>query len=116
MVSMRMNAGWLGLVLLMTPVAGWAADAPVRVMIVGDFHMSNPGRDLHNVTVDDMLSPARQAQIVAVTDALAAFKPTVVAAEWPADVAAERYAQYRAGTLSPSHNEVVQLGFRLAAK
>lgn len=33
------------------------ADAaePVSVMIVGDFHMSNPGRDLHNVQVDDVL-------------------------------------------------------------
>ena len=95
--------------------AGFAAPPPIQVMIVGDFHMSNPGRDLHNVQVDDMLSPARQAQIVAVTDALARFKPTAVAAEWPADLAAQRYVDYRAGKLPPSHNEVVQLGFRLAA-
>ncbi len=113
---MKPIAGLLGLALLCSPMAAGAADAPVQVMIVGGFHMSNPGQDLHNMTVDDMLSPARQAQIVAVTDALAAFKPTVVAAEWPADIAAERFAAYRAGTLPPSHNEVVQLGFRLAAK
>ncbi len=110
---MKMFAAALSLAFLAVPAA---AAEPVRVMIVGDFHMSNPGKDLHNVTVDDMLSPARQAEIAAVTDALAAFKPTVVAAEWPADVAAQRYAQYRAGALEPSHNEVVQLGFRLAAK
>jgi len=103
-------------VLLLMPAARAAEVPPVRVMIVGDFHMSNPGRDLHNVTVDDVLSQARQAQIVAVTDALARFKPTVVAAEWPADIAATRYADYRAGKLAPSHNEVVQLGFRLADK
>jgi hypothetical protein len=101
--------------LLFAPVASRAADAPVQVMIVGDFHMSNPGRDLHNVEVDDMLSPARQAQIAAVTEALARFHPTAVAAEWPTDIAAQRYADYRAGKLAPSHNEVVQLGFRLAA-
>jgi len=90
------------------------ADPPVRVMIVGIFHMSNPGRDLHNMTADDMLAPKRQAEIAAVTDALARFQPTLVAAEWPADIAAQRYDAYRKGTLAPSRNEVVQLGFRLA--
>jgi hypothetical protein len=83
-------------------------------MIVGDFHMSNPGRDMHNVTVDDVLSPRRQREIEAVTAGLNRFHPTVVAAEWPADLASERYARYLAGTLEPSRNEVVQLGFRLA--
>jgi hypothetical protein len=112
-IVMKTIAGILGVALLCLPAS--AADAPVRVMIVGGFHMSNPGQDLHNVQVDDMLSPTRQAQIVAVTDALAAFKPTAVAAEWPADIAAQRYGDYRAGKLAPSHNEVVQLGFRLAA-
>jgi len=110
-----MIAGFAGLALLFLSAASDAADAPVRVMIVGGFHMNSPGRDLHNVQVDDMLTPARQAQIAAVTDGLALFKPTAVAAEWPADIAAQRYADYRAGKLPPSHNEVVQLGFRLAA-
>jgi hypothetical protein len=96
-------------------VAARAAE-PVRVMIVGDFHMSNPGRDMHNATVDDVLTPRRQVEIAAAVDGLAAFRPTLVAAEWPADITSARYAEYRAGTLKPSHNEVVQLGFRLAAK
>lgn len=109
---MRIVTGLAVLALLMAPAL---AAEPVQVMIVGDFHMSNPGKDLHNMQVDDMLSPARQAQIAAVTDALARFKPTLVAAEWPADITAQRYADYRAGKLPPSHNEVVQLGFRLAA-
>lgn len=91
-----------------------AEPAPVEVMIVGDFHMSNPGRDIHNATVDDVLSPKRQREIEAVAAGLNRFHPTVVAAEWPADLASERYAKYLAGTLEPSHNEVVQLGFRLA--
>ncbi len=83
-------------------------------MIVANFHMANPGRDLHNVTVDDILSPPRQAEIAKVTAALSTFHPTAVMAEWPADVATQRYTQYLAGTLPPSGNEVVQLGFRLA--
>jgi hypothetical protein len=110
---MRWMAAVLGVALAMG--AALAADAPVAVMIVGDFHMSNPGRDLHNLSVDDMLAPKRQAQIAAVVAGLARFHPTAVAAEWPAGITSRRYADYRAGKLAPSHNEVVQLGFRLAA-
>jgi len=89
--------------------------APVKVMFVGVFHMANPGHDLHNLKVDDVLAPKRQAEIAALTSALARFKPTAVAAEWPANLVAERYPQYLAGTLPPSRNETVQLAFRLAA-
>jgi hypothetical protein len=95
------------------PTAASAQDV-TQVMIVGSFHMNNPGRDIHNVSVDDMLAPKRQAEIAAVTDALARFRPTMVDLEWPADIAAQRYEQYRKGTLKPSPNESVQLGFRLA--
>ncbi len=87
---------------------------PVEVMVVGVFHMSNPGHDLHNLTVDDVLEPKRQGEIAALTGALARFKPTKIGVEWPADVVIERYKQYLAGTLPASRNEVVQLGFRLA--
>jgi hypothetical protein len=99
----------------LTPIAGLAAEPakPVEVMVVGVFHMSNPGRDIHNLKVDDVLAPKRQGEIAAVTDALARFKPTKIGVEWPADIVAERYKLYLAGTLPPSQNEVVQLGFRL---
>jgi hypothetical protein len=106
------------LTLVLTPAVGLAAPpakpAPIEVMIVGVFHMSNPGHDLHNMQVDDVLAPRRQAEIAAITDNLARFKPTKVAVEWPKDIVEERYPKYLAGTLPPSHNEVVQLGFRLA--
>jgi hypothetical protein len=92
-----------------------APQPPVaEVMIVGVYHMSNPGRDLHNIAVDDVLTPRRQAEIAAAIAGLARFRPTKVATEWPADIVAERYPKYLAGTLAPSRNEVVQLGFRLA--
>ncbi|MBV9990308.1 MAG: hypothetical protein JOZ72_03365 [Alphaproteobacteria bacterium] len=90
------------------------ADDAVSVMIVGTFHMSNPGHDMHNVQVDDVLAPKRQAEIAAVAGALAKFRPTMVAVEWPADLTDQRYDALLKGTLAPSHNEVVQLGFRLA--
>ncbi|HTT97842.1 MAG TPA: DUF5694 domain-containing protein [Rhizomicrobium sp.] len=107
------RATLLAMTLAALPSLCGAAE-PVSVMIVGDFHMSNPGRDLHNMQADDMLAPGRQKEIAAVTDALAKFKPTLVAVEWPADIVDQRYPQYLDGTLAPSHNEVVQLGFRLA--
>jgi len=87
---------------------------PVEVMIVGVFHMSNPGQDLHNMQVEDVLAPRPQAQIAAVTKALARFHPDKVAVEWPEEAVAGRWPKYLAGTLPPSRNEVVQFGFRLA--
>ena len=88
--------------------------APVQVMVVGLFHLSNPGHDLHNMKVDDVLAPKRQAELAAITDALARFKPDKVAVEWPRETVDDRYPKYLAGSLPPSRNEVVQLGFRLA--
>lgn len=108
---------WLTLpMLFLAPVLSHAqaSPAPVEVMIVGVFHMANPGHDLHNLKVDDVLAPKRQAEIVALTNALARFKPDKLAIEWPKDVVEERYPKYLAGTLPPSPNESVQLGFRLA--
>jgi hypothetical protein len=105
------------LFLCLGPMTVWAAELPtkpIEVMVVGVFHMSNPGRDIHNLKVDDVLEPKRQGEIAALTDALSRFKPTKVGVEWPADLVAERYKQYLAGTYPPSRNEVVQLGFRLA--
>lgn len=110
----------LALVACCLPLAGSAQAPPaqpaqpVAVMVVGVYHMGNPGHDLHNMQVDDVLAPKRQAEIGAVTDALARFRPTTVAVEWPRDTVTARYARYQAGTLAPSRNEVVQLGFRLA--
>lgn len=102
------------------PATAPAATAPVaepppaQVLVLGTFHFSNPGLDLHNMAADDVLAPGRQAEIAEIVAALARFAPTVVAVEWPAALVDERYAKFRAGELAPSRNEVVQLGFRLA--
>ena len=90
------------------------AAEPSRVLIVGTDHFSNPGQDQANVESVDVSVPSRQAELQAVTDALAIFKPTLVGVEWPADAARTQYAQYLAGSLPATTNEVVQLGFRLA--
>jgi hypothetical protein len=90
------------------------AAEPAEVMIVGTVHLSNANQDKMNVAVDDVLTEKRQAELAAINDALMRFKPTAVAVEWPGDLAAERYAAFLAGSLEPSRNEVVQIGFRLA--
>jgi hypothetical protein len=87
---------------------------PVKVMVVGTFHMANPGKDIHNSKVDDVLTPQRQAELAAVTEGLLRFKPNKVMAEWSAVTVTESYKAYLDGALPASRNEVVQLGFRLA--
>lgn len=88
--------------------------AEPQVLIVGTYHFSNPGQDIHNMEAVDVLTDDAQRQIDAITDAIGRFKPTRVFVEWPEDVVDERYAKYLDGNLEPSRNEVVQLGFRLA--
>ena len=91
-----------------------ASAAPVQVLVLGTFHMANPGHDLHNLVVDDVLAPRRQGELAGVTAALARFAPTLVAVEWPRAEVTERYRKYLDQSLPPSRNETVQLGFRLA--
>jgi hypothetical protein len=89
------------------------------LMVLGSVHLGNPNRDLHDANVDDVLAPERQRQIEAVVDALAAWKPTRVAVEWPHKDQAkldQRYADYRAGRLQLKADETDQVGLRLAAK
>lgn len=91
-----------------------AETATTRIMLVGTYHFSNPGKDLNNVKAVDVLAPQRQREIGSLVGALARFKPTHVGVEWPKDVVQEQYAKFLEGTLPESRNEVVQLGFRLA--
>ncbi|MGH6890435.1 MAG: DUF5694 domain-containing protein [Rhizomicrobium sp.] len=102
------------LTLLFAASPAFADAAVTQVMVLATFHMSNPHRDLHNVTADNVLAPKRQTEIAAVVAALARFRPTQVDVEWPADTVTQRYAKFVSGSLPPSRNEVVQLGFRLA--
>ena len=55
-----------------------------ELLIVGSGHFANPGRGVVNVHVDDVLGPKRQAEVKDLVNRLAAFKPTIVAVEWPA--------------------------------
>jgi hypothetical protein len=100
------------------PSAEEAAQAAARaeVLVLGTYHMANPGRDIHNMKADDVLAPKRQAEIAELISALKRFRPTKVAVE--RNVGDERtardYAGYRAGTHELTRNEIEQIGFRLA--
>jgi len=92
------------------------ARARAEVLVLGVYHMSNPGRDIFNMKADDVLSPKRQAEIAEVVAALAKFHPTKIAVEADAgdERISQRYSEYLAGKHELSRNEVEQLGFRLA--
>ena len=86
-----------------------------EVLVLGVFHLANPGHDIVNSQVDDVLAPKRQQEIAELATALARFKPTKVAVENDAQRALnERYARYRAGQYVLSANETDQIGLRLA--
>ncbi|HET9684630.1 MAG TPA: DUF5694 domain-containing protein, partial [Gemmatimonadaceae bacterium] len=88
-------------------------------MILGTYHFANPGHDVIKQDIDDVLRPKRQAELEDLVTRLASWSPDRIAVEWPfsrTDTARARYARYRAGTLAPDRNEVVQIGFRLASR
>jgi hypothetical protein len=92
------------------------SDGRPEILVLGTYHMANPGRDIHNMQADDVLSPRRQRDIAELLDVLKRFRPTKIAVE--AQVGSQRvaqqYADYLAGKYSLSRNETDQIGFRLA--
>ena len=94
------------------------AQAPSRpeVLVLGTYHMSNPGQDIHSSKADDVTSPRRQREIGELIEVLKKFRPTKIAIE--ANVGSQRvkreYAEYLAGKYSLGTNEIDQIGYRLA--
>jgi hypothetical protein len=117
-----MPEGWmrrsiLVLAMLAVPVALSAQSPPrAEILVVGSYHMANPGHDIHNMQADDMLSAKRQQEIAQLLEVLKQFRPTKIAIE--ADVGSKRvaqqYADYLAGKYTLSANETDQVGYRLA--
>jgi hypothetical protein len=99
----------------------WACTAlgapPVEVMVLGTYHMGNPGQDLHNLAADDVLTSRRQAELAFVVRTLAAFRPTVIAVERvsdPPEYVDSVYAAFEVSQLAAVRDERVQIGYRLA--
>jgi hypothetical protein len=100
------------------PSAAASAQPPARaeVLVLGVYHMANPGRDIFNMKADDVLAPKRQAEIGQLIEVLKGFRPTKIAVErdvWD-DRVPKDYADYVAGKHELTRNEIEQVGFRLA--
>src|SRR3954469_20066483 len=73
--------------------AATARSEPARaeVLVLGTYHMANPGHDIFNMKADDVLAPKRQAEIAELIEVLKRFNPTKIAIE--ADFGSQRVAR-----------------------
>jgi len=86
-----------------------------EVLVLGVYHMANPGHDIFNMQADDVLAPKRQQEIAELAAVLEKFKPTKIAVEHDSQGKLnERYAKYLAGQYLLTANEIDQIGIRLA--
>jgi len=93
------------------------AAAPIEVMIVGAYHMGNPGRDVNNAKVDSVLTPDKQKQLVEAVNRLAKFKPNKIAVEMVAkqsDMTVSDFEKFTPASLLTDANEITQIAYRLA--
>jgi hypothetical protein len=112
-----LRAIFWGAAMLSTNMA--QAAEPVQVMVLGAYHFGNPGKDLNNAKVDDVMAPKRQAELAEVIARLARFKPTKIMVEMSPTSEDFTIAEYRtrgAEVLATDRNEIVQIGYRLALK
>ena len=91
--------------------------AVVQVMVLGTYHLGNPGMDLNNARADDPTTPRRQAELQRITDALKRFRPTKIMVErmgvGPA-LETRSYPNFTRADLLKEPDEGVQIGYRLA--
>ena len=114
---MRLMVAAIGAAFGLTGAAVAQPTRPVEVMVVGTYHMANPGRDIHNVKADDVLKPQRQRELDALSAALAEFRPTKIVVERVAKTPAlldHRYAEFTPAELGKNRDERVQVAYRLA--
>lgn len=116
----------------------WPTPTPeqVEVVLLGTYHMDNPGNDAVNVGADDVLGDERQRELEAFVDRLERADPDRVVVERCGSATAsidDAYDRYRTGELGydeertvaveregdpdgelSARDETVQVGFRLA--
>jgi len=87
-----------------------------HIMILGTYHIGNPGLDIANVKSDDVLVPKRQTEIAEVIEVLKKFRPTKIVIEAPLNdtKVQQLFQDYLASKFELRRNESDQIGFRLA--
>lgn len=98
------------------PAESSCAEGAIRMLILGTYHMDNPGLDESNVDADDVLSARRQAEIAELNQALLRFRPTKIAIEGDRarTVWQDRYRSWIAGQYTLGRNEIEQIGMKVA--
>lgn len=103
--------------LYVTRAAAQESDPVAEFMFIGTYHMSNPGRDVHNTKADDVLAAKRQREISEVLKLIERYHPTKVLVE--ADTASQakinqNFSESCKGSRPFGNDEIEQLGFRIA--
>lgn len=115
---LKILAAVAALVLPTAAVAQTPEPEPVEVMILGTYHFGNPGQDLHNARVDPVTTPDKQAQLEAVAEGLARFRPTAIAVERVAPdqttLLDPRFPAFTPADLLTNPDERTQIAYRLA--
>lgn len=106
-------------ILLCSAVGSWAQNACAgkpQILVLGTYHMANPGHDMYNMQVDDVRAPKRQQELAQLADVLAKYQPTKIAIEADPDSKSvpAAFQDYLAGKHELSRDEIEQIGFRLA--
>lgn len=104
---------------------------PTEILVIGTYHFSNPGADVAQYKVLDILSEKPQKQLEQIATAIAKFKPNKIFTEWELkdQLALDTlYNKYQDGTYFDYvakkypkrkfyvQNEIIQLAFRTAKK
>ncbi|MEZ4647321.1 MAG: DUF5694 domain-containing protein [Candidatus Eisenbacteria bacterium] len=90
---------------------------PADVLLLGTYHMANPGRDVIRFVADDVLSDHRQAELADLVASLAEFRPTKVCVEVTPESQRElddAFERFLSGALEQRRDEVAQVAFPLA--
>lgn len=90
---------------------------PVKVLLLGVFHFSNPGLDVAKFKSADILSEERQKEVMQVVEKLKAISPDKIFIEDAPENQNKidsTLDQYKKGKYTLSSNEIDQLGLRLA--
>lgn len=89
-----------------------------KITILGTFHFANT-TDYSAIVLEDLDSDKRQMELEKLVDNLAKFKPTKILVERESalnDTLNKRFVDYKNGQYDLPHNEIYQIGFRLAQK
>ncbi|HYM00959.1 MAG TPA: DUF5694 domain-containing protein [Blastocatellia bacterium] len=119
-MNMLFSLGILISLMAQSPASNQAKAAearkPIQVIVVGTFHMDNPGQDMVNPGIKDVLGARRQKEILEVVSRLQRFNPTKIALESTPESTKmqERLDGYLSGSYSLTPDERDQIGLRLA--